>query len=297
MAEPPERSKLWAVVPVAGSGKRLRPHTHTHPKALLQVAGQPIMGHIVDQLVPLGIQRIVLVVGHMGERVVDYVRGRRCFESVVSVQQVEALGLGHAILLTRDVVGDDPMLIVYGDTVFRADLEPVLASSADGMLGVQAVEDPSRFGVVVEVDGRVQQLLEKPEIHVSDRAIVGVNLVNTSSLLFQCLDELMANDLRSRGEFQLTDALQGMVDQGRRTGYVCHIPVVRLRHSGGPAGNEPAAPRGCARAGLRPRHRRRAARSHRPIGDREPIGDRALRFRGSRCPDQQGHPSELHYRR
>ena len=218
MAEVPERSKLWAVVPVAGSGKRLRPHTYTHPKPLLQVAGQPIMGHIVDQLVPLGIQRIVLVVGHMGERIVDYVRQRGCFESVMSVEQEEALGLGHAILLTRDIVRDDPMLIVYGDTVFRADLEPVLASSADGMLGVKTVEDPSRFGVVVEVDGRVRQLLEKPETHVSDRAIVGVNLVHASGLLFQCLDELMANDVRSRGEFQLTDALQGMVDKGAELG-------------------------------------------------------------------------------
>ena len=214
MAEGVDRSRLWAVVPVAGFGTRLRPHTHTRPKPLLQVAGQPIIGHIIDQLALLEVARIVLVVGYMGERIVEYVQSRGCFSRVESVEQEELLGLGHAIYLTRSVVGGDPMLMVYGDTVFRADLESVLQTSADGMVGIKTVDDPSRFGVVVEEGGRVRQLLEKPATFVSDQAIVGVNLVRASDLLFSCLEQLISGGVRTGGEFQLTDALQGMVDRG-----------------------------------------------------------------------------------
>ena len=103
---------IWAVIPVAGFGTRLRPHTHTRPKPLLHVAGQPIIGHILDQLVPLGIKRVVLVIGYMGELIVEYVQGRSDFEQVEWVEQKELLGLGHAISLTEPVVGANPMLMV-----------------------------------------------------------------------------------------------------------------------------------------------------------------------------------------
>ena len=211
-------SEFWAVVPVAGFGSRLRPHTHTRPKPLLHVAGQPIIGHILDQLVPLGLERIVLIVGYMGDLIVDYVRQRRDFAAVEYVEQKELLGLGHAISLTRPTVGDQPMLVVYGDTIFQADLRPVLQAGTEAMLGVKKVEDPNRFGVVVECDGRVIRLVEKPEEFVSDQAIVGVNAIVDSALLFDCLEHLMERDMRTRGEFQLTDALQLMVERGAHLG-------------------------------------------------------------------------------
>jgi glucose-1-phosphate thymidylyltransferase len=206
--------KIWAVVPVAGAGTRLRPHTYTRPKPLFSVAGQPIIGHILDQLVSLGIRRIVLVVGNMGEHIVEYVQQRGDFATVVSVEQKELLGLGHAISLVRSVVHDDPMLVVYGDTIFQADLQPVVNGVEEGIIGVKQVDDPSRFGVVVEENGRVARLVEKPEDFVSDLAIVGVNFIQNSGWLFECLNQLMAEDRRNRGEFQLTDALQLMVEQG-----------------------------------------------------------------------------------
>ena len=210
--------KIWAVVPVAGSGSRLRPHTHTRPKPLLHVAGQPIIGHILDQLALAGIRRVVLVVGYMGELIADYAQQRSDFAEVAWVEQKELLGLGHAIALTRPIVGSDPMLMVYGDTIFRADLGPVLSAPGDGLLGIRKVEDPRRFGVVVEEVGRVARLVEKPAKFVSDQAIVGVNLVRASEQLFACLADLMERDLRQRGEFQLTDALQLMVEQGAHLG-------------------------------------------------------------------------------
>ena len=212
------RNDLWAVVPVAGFGSRLRPHTYTRPKPLLSVAGQPIIGHILDQLVPLGVRRIVLVVGYMGERIVDYVQSRRDFDQVEWVEQEEQLGLGHAIALTRAVVNDDPMLMVYGDTIFRADLPSLLTDSGSGLLGVKRVDDPRRFGVVVREGSRVTKLVEKPDEFVSDQAIVGVNYIRDSSHLYHCLDGLLNDQKRSRGEYQLTDALQMMVEEGANLG-------------------------------------------------------------------------------
>ena len=209
-----DAGNIWAVIPVAGFGTRLRPHTHTRPKPLLHVAGQPIIGHILDQLVPLGVKRVVLVIGYMGELIVDYVQARSDFERVEWVEQKELLGLGHAIAQTKPVVGADPMLMVYGDTVFRADLAQELSAKGDGLLGVKTVEDPRRFGVVVTEGDKVVKLVEKPEEFVSDQAIVGVNLIRESAQLFACLDDLIRRDVRLRGEFQLTDALQLMVEQG-----------------------------------------------------------------------------------
>ena len=213
-----DTKRMWAVIPVAGSGKRLRPHTYTRPKPLLHVAGQPIMGHILDQLRRLGVSKIVLVVGYMGELIVDYVRGRHDFEVVESVPQPEQLGLGHATLLTRAVVGDDPMMIVYGDTIFECDLSAVLERNEDATIGVKKVGDPSRFGVVVEQAGKVIKLVEKPETFVSDLAIVGVNMIARSDLLFDCLQEMVDSDLRTRGEYQLTDGFQRMVEGGANLG-------------------------------------------------------------------------------
>ena len=169
----------WAVMPVAGSSMRLRPHTHTRPKPLHHVAGQPIIGHILDQLVPLGIERIVLVVGYMGDFIVDYVRQRGDFAAVEYVEQKELLGLGHAISLTRPVVADQPMLMVYGDTIFQADLGGVLQEKEAGMLGVKQVEDPSRFGVVLESGGRVENWWKNPRNSSQIRRLSGLMLSGT----------------------------------------------------------------------------------------------------------------------
>ena len=195
----------WAVVPVAGFGARLRPHTHTRPKPLLHVAGKPIIGHILDQLVPLGIERIVLVVGYLGDRIIDYVKDRGDFRQVEFVEQKEMLGLGHAIWLT-------------GDTIFRADLTDVLSRSGDGYIGVHRVDDPGRFGVVIQQDDRVTGLVEKPDTFVSDLAIVGVNCIRDSRRLYACLGRLIREERRTRDELQVTDAFQAMIDEGAELG-------------------------------------------------------------------------------
>ncbi len=206
--------RMWCVVPVAGSGSRLRPHTHTRPKPLVPVAGKPILGHILDAVVAAGLRRVALITGAMGDQIVAYVRAHPGLRDIERVEQGERLGLGHAIFQVRDVVGGDPMLIVYGDTIFRADLAGVLAARADLQLGVKQVPDPSRYGVVVEGGGRVRRLVEKPDAFVSDQAIVGVNVVRASELLFASLARLMQNQQRTQGEYQLTDAFQLMLEAG-----------------------------------------------------------------------------------
>jgi glucose-1-phosphate thymidylyltransferase len=206
----------WAVVPAAGVGTRLRPHTHTTPKPLLHVAGKPILGYILDEVVRLGIRKLALVVGYMGDQIVAFARKNYDFCEIVPVAQHEPQGLGQAVYLTRECAEGHPTLIVYGDTVFDTDLSEAVARQADGAIGVRKVDDPARFGVVA-VDGRrILRLVEKPEQFVSDLAIVGINFIRDSAALYSALETLIDRDLRTRGEFQLTDAFNMMVERGSR---------------------------------------------------------------------------------
>jgi glucose-1-phosphate thymidylyltransferase len=207
-----------AIIPVAGVGTRLRPHTHTLPKVLLHVAGKPILAHILDDLPALGIRRAVLVVGYMGDLVRDYVSTHHPGLAVSYVEQPERLGLGHAVSLAEPFAGDAPILIILGDTIFEADLERVIGSGVD-QIGVKAVEDPRRFGIVeLGADGFVTRLVEKPEHPTSNLAITGIYFFARGGPLFDALRELQAKDIRTKGEFQLTDAMQILVERGGRLG-------------------------------------------------------------------------------
>ena len=207
-------AESWAVIPAAGVGSRLRPHTHTTPKPLLHVAGKPILGYILDEVVQLGIRKVALVVGYMGDQIVAFAEKEYHNCEIVPVVQDNQQGLGHAVFLTREWADGYPTLIIYGDTIIKGDFSSAVTVEADGTIGVQRVEDPRRFGVV-QVDGkRINRLVEKPEEFVSDLAIVGINFVRRSDLLFESLDKLMQQNLRTRGEYQLTDAFGLMVEKG-----------------------------------------------------------------------------------
>ena len=203
-----------AVIPVAGVGTRLRPHTYTLPKVLLHVAGKPMLAHLLDDLITLGIRELVLIVGHLGERVQEYVRREYPNLQVHFVEQAERLGLGHAVSLARPFAGDRPVLVVLGDTIFEADLGPVLASTTH-RIGVKPVEDPRRFGIVeTNGAGRVTMMVEKPERPASNLAITGIYFFTHGEPLFRALDEIQRRDIRTQGEFQLTDAMQLMLESG-----------------------------------------------------------------------------------
>ncbi|HLP29451.1 MAG TPA: nucleotidyltransferase family protein, partial [Candidatus Didemnitutus sp.] len=205
---------MHAIIPVAGIGTRLRPFTHSLPKVLVNVAGKPILGHILDTLVAQGVTSATIITGYKGELVEEYVRST--YElNVTFVVQEEMLGLGHAIWVARESLKEEPVLIILGDTVFDVDLS-VLATSQFSSLGVKYVDDPRRFGVVIEEGGFVHRLVEKPETPVSNLAIVGLYFIRRPEALRTALTSLIDNDLRTKGEYQLTDALQLMVDAGEK---------------------------------------------------------------------------------
>lgn len=206
---------MRAIIPVAGVGTRLRPHTYTLPKVLLNVAGKPILGHILDALVRRGITEATVVVGYKADLVEEYVRSNYNLD-VSFVHQDDPMGLGHSVWIARETISDDePLLIILGDTIFDVDL--ALAShSGYCSLGVKTVVDPRRFGVV-ETDGTfITRLVEKPEVPPSNSAIVGLYYITNPALLKSCLDDLIRHDKRNRGEYQLTDALQMMIERGER---------------------------------------------------------------------------------
>jgi len=183
------------------------------PKALLHVAGKPILGHLLDEVISLGITDVVLVVGYLGHQIEEYVKQEYNL-NVTFIHQKEPKGLGHAIHLTKEAVGDDSVLIIYGDTLFEADLKPHLNLSHDGAIGTLLVDDARAYGVVELNEGRVSGLVEKPPEKNPGEVIVGVNVIRNSKALFDALDRLIEDDIRTKGEYQLTDALQLMVGDG-----------------------------------------------------------------------------------
>lgn len=206
---------MRAIIPVAGVGSRLRPHTFSVPKVLLNVAGKPILGHILEKLLGEGITEATIVVGYMGEQIREYVSTTFPSLKVDYIEQNEALGLGHAIYLARWTIGTEPILIILGDTIFDVDLRPILQGEHSA-LGVKRVDDPRRFGVAQLKEGFIEKLVEKPEVPVSNLAIVGLYFLRNPQLLVRCLNEIVEGNVRTKGEYQLTDALQRMIEQGDR---------------------------------------------------------------------------------
>jgi glucose-1-phosphate thymidylyltransferase len=202
---------MRAIIPVAGVGSRLRPHTYTHPKVLLNVAGKPIIAHIMDKIVEEGITKATIIVGYLGDRIKDYLESTYDIE-LDFIYQEERRGLGHAIYTARHTFHKDPLFIILGDTIFDVNLKNVLTLK-ESSLGVKTVDDPRRFGVAVTENGYITKLVEKPEEPVSNLALVGLYLIRDADLLADSLEEMIRKDIRTRGEFQLTDGLQIMIDR------------------------------------------------------------------------------------
>jgi glucose-1-phosphate thymidylyltransferase len=206
---------MRAVIPVAGIGTRLKPHTYSTPKVLLNVGGKPIIAHILDKLLEEGVNKATFVIGYLGEMIQEYVE--KSYPSIKSdfVEQEQMEGLGHAIYTAIPTFDDDEVFIILGDTIFDVDLKDVFKKKISS-LGVKEVEDPRRFGVAVTNNGYVEKLVEKPQTQVSNLALVGLYYVANKDILAESLDELVKKDIRTKGELQLTDALQIMIDKGEK---------------------------------------------------------------------------------
>ncbi|UOQ54417.1 sugar phosphate nucleotidyltransferase [Hymenobacter cellulosivorans] len=207
---------MKAVIPVAGIGSRLRPHTHTQPKSLVPVAGNTILGHIIDRLQDAGIEEFVFIIGYLGEKIESYVR--RYYPQLRStfVIQEPREGIGHALWLARDTFrhDQDGVLIMLGDTIVDVDLRELLRTEGN-VLAIKEVKTPSIFGVVeTSNSGRVTKVIEKPRIPKSNYALVGLYKIADPAWLASALERIIEQDLRTHNEFQLTDALMLMIQDG-----------------------------------------------------------------------------------
>jgi glucose-1-phosphate thymidylyltransferase len=205
---------MKAIIPVAGAGTKLRPHTYTQPKALIPLAGKTILSIIVDQLMEAGINEFIFIVGYLGEKIEDYVKEKYPGLTASFVHQNERQGIGHAILLTRPIVGDDEIFIVLGDTICEFDVRQVLEMPYS-MLGVKRVDDPRNFGVAeIDENATISKVVEKPQIPKSNMALVGIYRIKETAALFSCLENNIQQQLTSYGEYNLTDAIECMITNG-----------------------------------------------------------------------------------
>ena len=206
---------MKVIIPLAGKGTRLRPHTHLTPKPMLKVAGKPVMSYVLDELKKLGnVEQVIYITGHLKEKVEEYARSEMDVPSVFIEQKVQD-GTAGAIALARDYV-DQPVLIIFVDTIFDADLTKVKSVDADGIIWVKEVEDYQRFGVVVtDADGNMTKIVEKPSTPISKRANIGLQYIRNWKLLFEGIDHVMSQP-KNKGEWYLTDAFQYMVDKGAK---------------------------------------------------------------------------------
>jgi glucose-1-phosphate thymidylyltransferase len=203
---------MKVIVPVAGIGSRLRPHTYTQPKALLHVVGRPIIDHILEPIVRLDPEEVIFVIGFMGEQVEAHVRKNFRFPCRF-VSQDKLLGLGYALNLALEDISSGPLLVVLGDTIVDVDLRSFV-SAGKYSLGLRQVDDPKRFGIAEIKEGKIVGLEEKPEHPKSDMAVIGLYYFEDASLLKSLLAEHVRSGRTTRGEIQFTDALEQLIRQG-----------------------------------------------------------------------------------
>jgi glucose-1-phosphate thymidylyltransferase len=205
---------MKAIIPVAGAGTKLRPHTYTQPKALIPLAGKTILSIIVDQLKEVGVTDFIFIIGYLGEKIKDYVQTNYPELNTHFITQNERQGTGHAIEITKELVGNDELIIVLGDTIAEYDLKYMIEAPYS-ILAVKKVDDPRNFGVAeIGDDGIITKLVEKPAIPKSNMAIVGVYKIKETEILFQCLNKIQDRKERSYDDFNLTDALDCMIQNG-----------------------------------------------------------------------------------
>jgi glucose-1-phosphate thymidylyltransferase len=211
---------MKAIIPVAGIGTRLQPLTNKTPKVLINVAGKPMLFHLIDEIINNGkIDTIILIIGYLGGQIKEAVE-EKYGDSEMNfefTEQKEMLGLGHAVYHANEFIDDEPVLIVLGDTIFEFSLDSMLSSKYSA-IGVKDVEDTSRFGIVEPEGEFIKRMIEKPAPGVTESksAIAGIYFIREGRKLMGAIEHLMENDIRTKNEYQLTDALMKLVADGEK---------------------------------------------------------------------------------
>ena len=205
---------MKVILPVAGKGTRLLPITRHTPKPLLRVAGRPVLDYVMDKLEGLDVEELIFITGHLKEQIESYVQGRYDIQSRFVEQKVQD-GTAGAVHLARDYI-DGPVLIVFVDTIFDADLSIAATTQADGIIWAKEVEDYQRFGVIVtDEDGYMERIVEKPSEPVSKLANIGLYFIRDWRTLYEGIADTLARE-KNKGEWYLTDAFQYMIDHGKK---------------------------------------------------------------------------------
>jgi glucose-1-phosphate thymidylyltransferase len=206
------------IIPLAGRGTRLRPHTHTTPKPLLRVGGRPVMSYILDDLLELGVSEGVFITGYLQDRIQSFMAEEYPQFQARYVEQPVQNGTAGAVQLAEPHVDSD-VLIIFVDTLFDADLSLVkrLPEHEAGVIWAKEVEDYQRFGVILrDDDGYMKRIVEKPSDPISRLANIGLYYIRDWKLLYEGIRATMSGPTGKSGEYYLTDAFQYMVDHGAR---------------------------------------------------------------------------------
>ena len=207
---------MKVVIPLAGFGTRLRPHTFTKPKPLINVAGKPVLGHVLDMFNNLPVDEFIFITGYLGDQIEQYVTQKYPHLKARYFEQKELNGQSTAVYLAKDYL-EGPMLIVFVDTIVETDLSMLKDEKADAVAWVKPVEDPRRFGVaIVGENGYVTRLIEKPGDVKNNLVVVGFYYLKDSQAFMHAIEEQIAQDIKTKNEYFLADALQLMLDKGMK---------------------------------------------------------------------------------
>lgn len=206
---------MKAVILLAGLGTRLRPHTYSRPKPLVNVAGKPVLGHILDGMAEIQFDEIIFIVGYLGDQIEKYVTTQYPHIHARFVVQEEMRGQAHAIHLAKEYI-DQEVLIIFGDTIWETDWTRLQRVESDGLIYCHEVPDPRRFGVVTLENGFVTRFVEKPQTPISNLAVVGVYYFKAWQKIMQAIEDVITLDIQTKGEYYLADAMQRMIEQGAK---------------------------------------------------------------------------------
>ncbi len=207
---------MKVIIPLAGFGTRLRPQTYTKPKPMINVAGKPVLGHLLDKIAGLDIDEYIFIVGYLGDQVEDYVNAEYHLPARF-VEQKEMLGQAHAIWLARDYLDDGPAFVIFVDTLFETDLSVLKAPTVDAVIFVKEVEDPRPFGVVtLDKDQFITRFVEKPTTMENRLAVIGLYYFKNGNSLIKAIMELMDRKIMIKNEYFLADAMHLMVQAGQK---------------------------------------------------------------------------------
>jgi len=202
------------ILPVAGFGTRLRPHTWSKPKPLVSVAGKPMLEHVLERVMVQNPEKLVFITGYRGDQIEEWARATYDVP-LEFVDQPEMLGQTDAILRTQSFCGGDA-LILFPDMLFEADFSGLADLDVDGVAFTKEVNDPSAFGIaVLRDDGTIEKLIEKPSEPESRLAVIGIYYIRSMPDLYAAIERQIELGLKTKDEYFLADALQLMIDDGR----------------------------------------------------------------------------------